>query len=131
MSDEEMIREPLGDSWLIECEFIEHEITAGMWVTTQTQLTHFNLCPSYTTENCAELSLSLTEKQEYIDNICSSEPKLYVIIEDLQSHRQLSITASVTQALRARELGLLVLSHIMPIPVLNWIRSFSNSRSIE
>jgi hypothetical protein len=126
MSDEEMIREPLGDSWLIECEFIEHEITAGMWVTTQTQLTRFNLSPSHTTENCAELALSVAEKQEYRDNISSSEPKLYVIIEDLQPQRQLSITASVTQALRAREVGLLVLSHAMPDPVLNWITTFTN-----
>jgi hypothetical protein len=126
MSDQEMIREPLGDSWLIECDFIEHEITTGIWVTTQTQLTHFNLSPSHTTKNCAELTLSHAEIDEYINNTSSIDPKLYVIIEEPSPQRQLSITASIAQARRARELGLLVLSHSMPIPILNWINAFLN-----
>jgi hypothetical protein len=114
---------PIGNNWLIECQFVEHDITAGMWITHQQQLTGFNLSPSQRSDKTAELTLHRSEVKAYKRNLASSSPKLFVIVEENNS-RSYSITASPRQAKQARELGFLVVSTDIPPEVAHWINNF-------
>ncbi|SIO93931.1 DUF3305 domain-containing protein [Vibrio spartinae] len=115
-------------TWLIECQFIEHQITAGAWVTIQKQLVGFELIPDLDSENLGTLRLHRREKKDYRKNLKSKEPKLYAILNTTPQKEIQVLTASPRTARRFMDQEYLVLSNRMPDEVRAWIASYLGKR---
>ena len=113
--------------WSIECKLVAHEIATGLWTTTQWQLTHFDLQPSELNSSVSVLQLHRDERTDYRFNLSSNQPKLFVILDDMDSNEQPSIvtlTASQSVASQYMDGDYLVLSNDMPLAVQAWIEAF-------
>lgn len=87
--------------WSMECGLVSHEITTGVWLTTQWQLTGFNLQPDSFNERVATLQLHRDERTDYRFNLSSQQPKLFLvvdIVEDEQHPKIVTLTASQSAA---------------------------------
>ena len=106
---------------------VAHEIATGLWTTTQWQLTHFDLQPSELNSSVSVLQLHRDERTDYRFNLSSNQPKLFVILDDMDSNEQPSIvtlTASQSVASQYMDGDYLVLSNDMPLAVQAWIEAF-------
>ncbi len=115
------------DSWSIGVELTEHEISTGMWVTTQWQLTGFDLTPNEDTPDVCLLQLHKDERTDYRFNLSSQSPKLFLVMDNLDSVEKpviQLITASQAVAARYMDSDNLVLSNDMPLPVQAWMEAF-------
>ncbi|MDW6092948.1 DUF3305 domain-containing protein [Vibrio rhizosphaerae] len=115
-------------TWLIECQFIEHQITAGAWITIQKQLVGFKLIPDPTSENLGMLQLHRREKKDYRRNLKSKEPKLYAILNTTPQRDIRMLTASPRIARQYMDQEYLVLSNRMPDEVKAWVASYVDKR---
>ncbi|WNJ95159.1 DUF3305 domain-containing protein [Vibrio ruber] len=115
-------------TWLIECQFIEHQITTGAWITIQKQLVGFELVPDHAAENLGTLQLHRREKKDYRNNLKAKEPKLYAILNPTPQRDIRMLTASPRTARQFMDQEYLVLSNRMPDEVRAWIASYINKR---
>lgn len=115
-----------NDTWSIACEFVDHSIITGAWVTKQKQLIGFNLYPEKISNRSVILNLYSNEKRDYRANLKTGHPKLFVIIDNCVSDqdRLLTITASRKVADAYTEKGDLVLSSDMPDEIIRWIEEY-------
>ncbi|CAE6901039.1 DUF3305 domain-containing protein [Vibrio alginolyticus] len=119
--------EKTEDSWPIGVELVEHEIATGIWVTTQWQLTGFQLVPNEDTPDVCLLQLHRDERTDYRFNLSSQNPKLFLVMDNLDSVEKpviQLITASQAVAARYMDSDNLVLSNNMPLPVQAWMEAF-------
>ncbi len=114
------------ETWLLACEFVDHNIITGAWVTKQKQLVGFNLYPEKISDRSVILNLYSNEKKDYRANLKTGHPKLFVIIDNSTSEqdRLLTITASRKIADRYTDKGELVLSSDMPENVVTWLEDY-------
>ncbi|WP_440878932.1 DUF3305 domain-containing protein [Vibrio natriegens] len=125
--DLENIYEKTEDSWPIGVELVEHEIITGAWITTQWQLTQFVLTPDKDTTDVCLLQLHRDERTDYRFNLSSQNPKLFLVMDNLDSNEKPAIqllTASQAVAARYMDGDNLVLSNNMPLPVQAWMEAF-------
>ncbi|MDW6004049.1 DUF3305 domain-containing protein [Vibrio mangrovi] len=114
--------------WPIECQFIEHQITSGAWVTQQTQLVGFKLIPDDLSANLGVLQLQRSERKDYRNNLKADPPKLYAILYTTPQREICTLTASPRAAQRFMDQKFLVLSNQMPEEVRLWIESYVHKR---
>ncbi|RAS61416.1 uncharacterized protein DUF3305 [Vibrio diazotrophicus] len=115
------------NSWPISCRLKEHEITAGMWVTTQWQLLGFDLAIDENSQHVATLELYRDERTDYRFNLSSKSPKLFLILEqpeDGETPKIIRLIASQSVAGQYMDGEYLVLSNDMPLPVQAWMEAF-------
>ncbi|MBD1564426.1 DUF3305 domain-containing protein [Vibrio sp. S12_S33] len=113
--------------WPIECDLIAHDITAGMWVTKQWQLVGFNLQPTAVSSTISLLELYRDERSDYRFNLSSQQPKLFLVLENIDTDQEpkiVKLTASQNVASRYMDGDYLVLSNDMPLAVQAWMEAF-------
>ncbi|MGP8304984.1 DUF3305 domain-containing protein [Vibrio sp. YIC-376] len=119
--------EKTEDSWPMGIDLVAHEIITGAWVTTQWQLTGFQLTPNDETSDVCLLQLHRDERTDYRFNLSSQKPKLFLVMDNLDSGEKPTIqllTASQAVAARYMDGDNLVLSNDMPLPVQAWMEAF-------
>jgi len=111
--------------WPIECDIVSNEIKTGIWTTTQKQLQGFDLNPETHTDRLALLQLHLDERTDYRFNLSSLQPKLFVVLDNLEDEiNVVALTASQSVAGQYMDGDYLVLSNDMPLPVQAWMEAF-------
>ncbi|MGD8172661.1 DUF3305 domain-containing protein [Vibrio sp. TRT 21S02] len=113
--------------WDIECELVEHEISTGIWLTSQWQLKGFNLKPEMVSESVTSLELHKDERTDYRFNLSSQQPKLFLILDNMDTDsvpKIVSLTASQSVAGQYMDGDYLVLSNDMPLPIQAWMEAF-------
>mgnify|MGYP000677860045 CR=1 FL=1 len=111
--------------WPIDCDIEAQEVTTSKWATIQWQLNGFRL--SDNKNNTALLELHRDERTDYRFNLSSQNPKLFVILDNLDSDEQpniVALTASQSIAGQYMDGDYLVLSNDMPLPVQAWMEAF-------
>ncbi|ELE2166856.1 DUF3305 domain-containing protein [Vibrio fluvialis] len=112
--------------WPMGCDLVAHEITTGMWVTTQWQLKGFQL-QAKDAPFPAVLELFRDERTDYRFNLSSQQPKLFLVLENPEEDTQpkiIRLTASQSVAGQYMDGDYLVLSNEMPLPVQAWMEAF-------
>lgn len=115
------------DVWTIECRLISHEITTGLWTTTQWQLKEFGLSPQPNAPHIIDLQLHRDERTDYRFNLSSQQPKLFLVVdtmEDDDTPNLVAITASQSVAGQYMDGDYLVLSTDMPLAVQAWMEAY-------
>lgn len=115
------------DLWPIEYQLVAHEITTGIWTTTQWQLTGFDLTPSEDATAVAALQLHRDERTDYRFNLSSTQPKLFLVLDNIdegETPNLVTLTASQSVAGQYMDGDYLVLSNDMPLPVQAWMEAF-------
>ncbi|KIE20615.1 hypothetical protein SE23_10455 [Vibrio sinaloensis] len=113
--------------WPIQCELISHEISTGIWVTTQWQLSGFELAPNNASQNVALLQLHRDERTDYRFNLSSQQPKLFLVLDSVDNDDEpniVALTASQSVAGQYMDGDYLVLSKEMPLPVQAWMEAY-------
>ncbi len=113
--------------WSLECNLVAHEIATGMWLTTQWQLTGFNLKPETVSKRVVTLQLHRDERTDYRFNLSSQQPKLFLVLDTVESEEDPNIvllTASQGVAGQYMDGDYLVLSADMPLPVQAWMEAY-------
>ncbi|WP_441257614.1 DUF3305 domain-containing protein [Vibrio sp. Vf1514] len=113
-------------TWPLGCELVAHEITTGMWVTTQWQLKGF-LLQADDAPYPAILELYRDERTDYRFNLSSQQPKLFLVLENPEEDARpniIRLTASQSVAGQYMDGDYLVLSNEMPLPVQAWMEAF-------
>lgn len=126
-NDFESKYEKTEDSWAIGIKLVDHKITTGIWMTTQWQLTGFKLTPNEEVSDVCQLQLHKDERTDYRFNLSSQNPKLFLVMDNLDSDEQPKIqlmTASQSVAAKYMDGDSLVLSNDMPLPVQAWMEAF-------
>ncbi|MGF1756202.1 DUF3305 domain-containing protein [Vibrio makurazakiensis] len=111
--------------WPIDCLLVAQDIASGRWTTTQWHLSGFDL--SARQSNTALLELHRDERTDYRFNLSSQNPKLFVVLENLDCDEEpniVSLTASQSIAGNFMDGDYLVLSYDMPLPVQAWMEAF-------
>lgn len=122
-----MDSEKTETTWPMACDLIEHEITTGIWVTTQWQLKGFDLHPQTPSPYTAVLELYRDERTDYRFNLSSQQPKLFLVVENPEdgvAPKIITLTASQSIAGQYMDGDYLVLSTDMPLPVQAWMEAF-------
>ncbi|EPV1126158.1 DUF3305 domain-containing protein [Vibrio harveyi] len=126
MSDKKQF-EKNEDSWSIGVDLVEHEISTGIWVTTQWQLTGFEINPTEDTQLVCLLQLHKDERTDYRFNLSSQQPKLFLVMDNVDPGDTPTIqllTASQTVAAQYMDGDNLVLSNDMPLAIQAWMEAF-------
>ncbi|ASM97668.1 TPA: DUF3305 domain-containing protein [Vibrio vulnificus] len=113
--------------WPIGCNLVAHEIATGIWVTTQWQLTGFELKPENQHRHVVTLQLFRDERTDYRFNLSSQNPKLFVVLENIDetgTPKITTVTASQSVAGQYMDGDYLVLSCEMPLPIQAWMEAF-------
>ncbi len=116
-----------SDHWPMTCLLKEHEIIAGMWVTTQWQLVGFDLFPTAETPTFTVLELFRDERTDYRFNLSSQHPKLFLVLEQPENGvtpKLVRLVASQSVAGQYMDGDYLVLSNDMPLPVQAWMEAY-------
>ncbi|WP_394241313.1 DUF3305 domain-containing protein [Vibrio astriarenae] len=114
-------------TWHIGVHRVEHEIKTGMWTTTQWTLDGFNLSPEPSEQDVCLLQLHKDERTDYRFNLSSLQPKLFLVMDNVDSGERPVIqllTASQTVAGQYMDGDNQVLSCDMPLPVQAWMEAF-------
>lgn len=115
------------DSWPIASRLVSHEISTGIWSTTQWQLKEFELNPTSGEPFVSTLRLFKDERTDYRFNLSAQQPKLFLILDVMESDETpkiVMITASQSVAGQYMDGDYLVLSNAMPLPVQAWMEAF-------
>ncbi|MFA0410368.1 DUF3305 domain-containing protein, partial [Vibrio splendidus] len=72
-------------AWPIGVRRIEKEIKTGIWVTTQWELTGFELSPEDDAQDVCLLQLHKDERTDYRFNLSSQQPKLFLVMDNVDS----------------------------------------------
>lgn len=113
--------------WPIECKLLAHEISTGLWTTTQWQLAGFELQPESQHDRVAALQLHRDERTDYRFNLSSQQPKLFLVLDTMESDEQpniVTLTASQSVAGQYMDGDYLVLSNDMPLAVQAWMEAY-------
>lgn len=113
--------------WPIECKLITHEISTGLWTTTQWQLAGFELQPESQHDRVVALQLHRDERTDYRFNLSSQQPKLFLVLDTMESDEQpniVTLTASQSVAGQYMDGDYLVLSNDMPLAVQAWMEAY-------
>ncbi|MCG9578094.1 DUF3305 domain-containing protein [Vibrio tubiashii] len=130
MSKHQTVTEKVEKSeelWPIECQLVAHEIATGLWTTTQWQLASFDLTPNQANTSVALLQLHRDERTDYRFNLSSTQPKLFLVLDNVDSDETpniVTLTASQSVAGQYMDGDYLVLSNDMPLPVQAWMEAF-------
>jgi hypothetical protein len=119
--------EKTQQSWPIECKLITHEISTGLWTTTQWQLAGFELQPESQHDRVVALQLHRDERTDYRFNLSSQQPKLFLVLDTMESDEQpniVTLTASQSVAGQYMDGDYLVLSNDMPLAVQAWMEAY-------
>ncbi len=119
--------EKTENCWPMNCLLKEHEIAAGMWITTQWQLLGFDLSGNPSLEHFAVLELFRDERTDYRFNLSSQQPKLFLVLEQLEDGcvpKIVRLVASQSVAGQYMDGEYLVLSTDMPLAVQAWMEAF-------
>ncbi|MEL0608779.1 DUF3305 domain-containing protein [Vibrio echinoideorum] len=114
-------------TWPIGVNRLEKEISTGRWVTTQWELTGFELTPDIETADVCLLQLHKDERTDYRFNLSSQQPKLFLVMDNVDSDVRPVIqllTASQTVAGQYMDGDNQVLSYDIPLPVQAWMEAF-------
>ena len=114
-------------TWPIGVNRLENEISTGRWVTTQWELTGFELTPGTETADVCLLQLHKDERTDYRFNLSSQQPKLFLVMDNVDSDVRPVIqllTASQTVAGQYMDGDNQVLSYDIPLPVQAWMEAF-------
>lgn len=106
---------------------MSHEISTGIWSTTQWQLKEFELNPTSREPFVSTLRLFKDERTDYRFNLSAQQPKLFLILDVMESDETpkiVMITASQSVAGQYMDGDYLVLSNAMPLPVQAWMEAF-------
>ncbi|MGD8116777.1 DUF3305 domain-containing protein [Vibrio sp. TRT 29B02] len=115
------------DLWSIGCNLIAHEISTGLWTTTQWQLSSFDLQPDESHQRVIALQLHRDERTDYRFNLSSQQPKLFLVLDTMESEDDPNIvilTASQSVAGQYMDGDYLVLSNDMPLAVQAWMEAY-------
>ncbi|OIQ26328.1 DUF3305 domain-containing protein [uncultured Vibrio sp.] len=123
--------------WPIHCDVSAQEVMSGRWTTTQWSLLGFKLSHSNAESehqdsnqalmHCVALELFKDERTDYRFNLSSQQPKLFLVMENLdESVNQTIVTLTASQSVAGQYMDgdYLVLSHDMPLPVQAWMEAF-------
>ncbi|WGV99033.1 DUF3305 domain-containing protein [Vibrio sp. YMD68] len=122
--------------WPIRCHLVSHEITTGVWTTTQWQLKGFDLsartpdsCETQTSSDNPLVILELfkDERTDYRFNLSSNQPKLFLVLDnfdDAEVQSIVTLTASQSVASQYMDGDYLVLSNDMPLAVQAWMEAY-------
>lgn len=113
--------------WPIECKLITHEISTGLWTTTQWQLAGFELQPESQHDRVVALQLHRDERTDYRFNLSSQQPKMFLVLDTMESDEQpniVTLTASQSVAGQYMDGDYLVLSNDMPLAVQAWMEAY-------
>lgn len=113
--------------WPLDCQLTAHEISTGLWVSTQWQLTGFGLHPDPQSRFTASLELFRDERTDYRFNLSSTQPKLFLVLDTMDDEHNpviVKLTASQSVAGQFMDGDYLVLSTNMPLPVQAWMEAF-------
>lgn len=113
--------------WSIGCQLLLQEVSAGRWVTTQWQLTGFELTPTAEHPAWIVLELFRDERGDYRFNLSSREPRLFVILESISDStdpKLVRLTAAQSVAARYMDSDYIVLSAPMPLAVQAWMEAY-------
>ncbi|MGR5266155.1 DUF3305 domain-containing protein [Vibrio astriarenae] len=119
--------EKTDTSWAIGVLRVEHEIKTGIWTTTQWTLDGFNLNPEPNEIDVCLLQLHKDERTDYRFNLSSQQPKLFLIMDNVDSGERPTIqllTASQTVAGQYMDGDNQVLSCDMPLAVQAWMEAY-------
>ncbi|SBS68676.1 DUF3305 domain-containing protein [Vibrio atlanticus] len=114
-------------AWPIGVQRIEKEIKTGIWVTTQWELMGFELSPEDDAQDVCLLQLHKDERTDYRFNLSSQQPKLFLVMDNVDSDVKPVIqllTASQTVAGQYMDGDNQVLSYDIPLPVQAWMEAF-------
>lgn len=113
--------------WSIGCNLIAHEISTGLWTTTQWQLSGFDLQPESDHPRLVVLQLHRDERTDYRFNLSSKQPKLFLVLDTMESEDEpnlVVLTASQSVAGQYMDGDYLVLSNDMPLAVQAWMEAY-------
>lgn len=113
--------------WSIGCNLIAHEISTGLWTTTQWQLSGFDLQPESDHPRLVALQLHRDERTDYRFNLSSKQPKLFLVLDTMESEDEpnlVVLTASQSVAGQYMDGDYLVLSNDMPLAVQAWMEAY-------
>lgn len=113
--------------WPIGCNLIAHEISTGLWTTTQWQLSGFDLQPESDHPRLVALQLHRDERTDYRFNLSSKQPKLFLVLDTMESEDEpnlVVLTASQSVAGQYMDGDYLVLSNDMPLAVQAWMEAY-------
>ena len=113
--------------WSIGCNLIAHEISTGLWTTTQWQLSGFDLQPESDHSRLIALQLHRDERTDYRFNLSSKQPKLFLVLDTMESEDEpnlVVLTASQSVAGQYMDGDYLVLSNDMPLSVQAWMEAY-------
>ena len=119
--------EKTESAWPIGVQRIEKEIKTGIWATTQWELVGFELSPENETPDVCLLQLHKDERTDYRFNLSSQQPKLFLVMDNVDSGVKPVIqllTASQTVAGQYMDGDNQVLSYDIPLPVQAWMEAF-------
>ena len=114
-------------AWPIGVQRIEKEIKTGIWVTTQWELRGFELSPEDDAPDVCLLQLHKDERTDYRFNLSSQQPKLFLVMDNVDSGVKPVIqllTASQLVAGQYMDGDNQVLSYDIPLPVQAWMEAF-------
>ncbi|PMH46538.1 hypothetical protein BCU68_00360 [Vibrio sp. 10N.286.49.B3] len=115
------------DRWSIECHLELQEMAGKFWQTWQWNLLGFDLHPQQVNTNVSVLQLYRDERTDYRFNLSSTQPKLFVVLDNHQDSDVLNIvmlTAAQSVAGRYMDTDYTVLSFDMPLAVQAWMEAF-------
>tara|TARA_Y100001956_G_scaffold82723_1_gene104987 strand:- start:532 stop:1023 length:492 start_codon:yes stop_codon:yes gene_type:complete len=121
------VLEKTEELWSMDCELVSHEISTGIWVTTQWQLAGFDLSPSESSQYVSTLQLHRDERTDYRFNLSSQQPKLFLVLDSVDGDELpniVTLTASQSVAGQYMDGDYLVLSNDMPLPVQAWMEAY-------
>ncbi|MGF1694205.1 DUF3305 domain-containing protein [Vibrio lamellibrachiae] len=120
--------------WPLNCHLALHEITTGAWSTTQWQLKGIELTKQTESEGTGEditlsaiLELFKDERTDYRFNLSSKQPKLFLVLDDVdETSLQSIVTITASQGVAGQYMDgdYLVLSCDMPLAVQAWMEAY-------
>lgn len=113
--------------WTLGCELELKAVAGNKWGLSQWYLHGFELHPQPEADFLMTLELFRDERTDYRFNLSSQQPKLFVVLDVLQSLEKPNLVAvSASQSLAGQYMDgdYLVLSADMPVPIQAWMEAF-------
>ncbi|CAH0525960.1 DUF3305 domain-containing protein [Vibrio hippocampi] len=114
------------NQWPIQAQLVLVDKQVGRWQVQQRELQGFALASESSESAISLLELHRDERTDYRFNLSSSDPRLFVVLENHDDTQltPLVVTASQTVAGSYLDGDYTVLSAPMPLPVQAWMEAF-------
>ncbi|WP_261835645.1 DUF3305 domain-containing protein [Vibrio ishigakensis] len=113
--------------WTLGCGLELKAVAGNKWGLSQWHLDGFELHPEASADFLMTLELFRDERTDYRFNLSSQQPKLFVVLDILQSLEEPNLVAiSASQSLAGQYMDgdYLVLSADMPVAIQAWMEAF-------